>query len=229
MAAVEDPTLVAGGAETPPAAPVENGGDGGWKTDKQGRQYAPARGRSGVVYRQGNESLDEAYARDGQGPKDRKPRGKARAKLPPQPTGIDARQLEHALSELLQSPGFAAAMAGDQWLADHFAKQGPTLARNLVAASERNPWLRQKLEALMMGDDFMVRLMTLVPLVGAVIAYTAPPVLYLLPIHGDRVDRAREMFSVPERPSKEEESPRADAAPAAPPAPPESTPAPAAA
>lgn len=223
--AAEDPTVEAPGAETAPGGGAENGGDAGWKTDKQGRQYAPARGRSGVVYRQGTESLEEAYARDGQGPKDRKPRGKSKTNLPPKPTAIDARQLEHALTELLQSPGFAAAMAGDEFLTDHFAKQGPNLARNLVAASQRNPWLRQKLEALMVGDEFMVKLMTTIGVGGAVISYAVPPILYVLPMGGERVDRAREMFGVPERPTKEE--PRADTAPAAPPAPPEGAPAPA--
>lgn len=211
---------MAAGVETstaPVAPPVDDGGADGWRTDAQQRKYAPARGRSGVVYRQGTETIEEAHARDAKGPKDRKPRGAPKPKTAPAPTTIDAKALEQALIEALSAPAIVAAGMGDEYLADHFATHGRALARNLVAASERNPWLKQKLEALMVGEDFMVKLVTALGVGGALLSYALPPIIYLLPnapVIGN--DKAREMFGVPKRDPKPKEPADADAPPAAP-------------
>jgi len=38
-----------------------------WRKDTRGREFVSAVGRSGVVYRQGEETIDDAYARDAEG------------------------------------------------------------------------------------------------------------------------------------------------------------------
>lgn len=193
-------------AETP--TPVD------WKQDRRGRWITPARGRSGVVYRQGNETVEEAHARDAKGPKDQPPKSK-RSKVPkgPAPTQRTLVELEAMLVETFQAPAFVAAARGDQWAVQHFYKEAPVLARNLTVAAEHNPWLRAKLEAVLTGGTILTTLLTLVPVAGALVAYSIPPVIYYLD-PGFIPPGAREMFKVPERPKKPKPTEEQDAAPA---------------
>jgi hypothetical protein len=193
-------------AEEGPTSPQEAapGAEDGWKTDKQNRQYVAAKGRSGVVYRQGEETVEEALARDGK-PKDQKPRKKRPAPSgavpkPPAPTEVDLKEIEHYLAEVFRAPAIPCATMGDEWAANHFATQGPVLARNLVAASRHNPWLRHKLEAAMLGgDDMMFKVLGMMGLASAVMAYAAPPIIWWFnpPVIGG--EKAREMFGIPDK------------------------------
>lgn len=209
----------------PAAAPADDAA--GWKKDKQGRYYTPAKGRSGVVYRQGNETVEEAHTRDAQGPKDEKPSRRrppaaetggpppgGKSKGPP-PSTKDMKALEAALADALKAPAMATAMVGDDWATEHFMTQGPQLARRLTVAAEHNPWLRAKLEAMLAGEDVFMKFMTTMSLGGAVVAYVFPPLVYFT---NPRFvpEQAREMFGIPARkPPAQEEPPRAD--PATPP------------
>jgi hypothetical protein len=182
-----------------------------WLTDGRGRLYVKRTEGAGVVFRRGEESIAEALARDSAEPRDKRPRSRSakskRPKMPPAPSKVDLKQLEHVLSEALQAPAMPCAMFGDEWAANHFTQQGPYLARNLIAASEHNPWLRRKLEDAATGQDAAVKLISVVGIAGALFGYAVPPVVWWfnLPVP----DKAREMFGVP---------PARDRAPAAPPA-----------
>jgi hypothetical protein len=188
------------GVETSAVDPAEQG----WRRDRQQRWFTPAKGRSGVVYRRDNETVEEALARDAKGPKDREPRSKkSRVPRAPAPTQVSLKELEFALSELFCSPAFVAAGRGEEWAANHFTKEGPVLARNLTKAAEHNPWLRAKLEAAVTGEALMVKVMTIIPVAAALIAYSLPPVIYYFD-PGFIPPEAREMFHVPVREKKDE-------------------------
>jgi hypothetical protein len=194
-----------------------------WQVDKNGKRYVPRSlggdGRKGIVYQAGEEeTIEQAFVRDAQ-PKDERPRrSKAKnAKKPPAPPAkADLRELEALLAEALRSPAIICAAAGDEWSADHFTAAGPALARNLVVASDHNPWLRKKLEGAASGGDMAVAVMSMVGVAGAVAMYAIPPVVYWLNLPAP--DKAREMFGIPQRKAKDAGSPpsRPDAAPAAP-------------
>lgn len=191
-----------------------------WRQDKQGRQYIPRRdGRSGIVYRQGEETIDQAYDRDAKGPAKKPP--KAKARKPPAPAAIDLKELEYALTEALQAPGMIAAMNGDEWGAQHFGHQAPRVARNLVVCSEHNPWLRTKLIAAMAGEGPLMNLMVFASLGASIFAYVVPPIIYYLnpPIPPGKPARAvemvRERYRIPEEPDARPEAPAAAAAPLA--------------
>lgn len=170
--------------------------DDGWRRDKNGKEYIRPPGRRGNLYRRGDETILEAIDRDGR-PKDQRPRKPKAPKKPPAPSGTDLKELEELLAAALQSPGIVCGMAGDEWAAQHFAINGASLARNLVVASEKNPWLRKKLEDASTGGDMAVQLMTVFAVGGAIIMYIAPPAVHWfnLPVP----DKAREMFGIPER------------------------------
>jgi hypothetical protein len=185
--------------EGTPPAPVQDG----WRVDAQERSYMPAKGRSGLIYRQGNETIEEALARDAKGPKDVKPRKRAK-KTPPAPTQTNMKELEYALAEGLSAPAMLCAGFGDEWGADHFTLQGPKFARNLVKASEHNPWLRAKLEAAMLGEDFAIMLITTMGIAGGAFAYAIPPLIYYLN-PGFVSPETRAMFNIPERADKPRE------------------------
>jgi hypothetical protein len=212
-------------ADTEPAVAAANGAtepageEGGWRVDKQGRSFIAARGRSGIIYRKGNETVEEALARDAKGPRDTPPRkkGPATPRKPPAPSAPSLKDLEYALAEGLRSPAMFCAMAGEEWAANHFTVQGPVLARNLVKAAEHNPWLRAKLEAAVMGEDIMVKVITMMGVGGALAAYAVPPLVYFLnpPFVSEKT---REMFGVPDRRAKEPDAPAPPPAPAASPA-----------
>lgn len=199
MSVTELPDEVAADqADERPGGPVAGGAPPGdeWLTDKRGRPYVRARGRQGTVYRVGDETIAEALERDAK-PRDQRPRKSKTAKKPPPPTKADLKELELVLAEALRSPAMICATFGDGWAADHFTNQGPVLARNLVVASEHNPWLRRKLETAASGGDMMMQLITMVGIAGALIGYAIPPVIYWfnLPVP----DQARSMFGIPER------------------------------
>jgi len=86
-------------------------------------------------------------------------------------------------------------MFGDEWAANHFTVQAPVLARNLVVASEHNPWLRRKLEELSTGGELAMKVITLLGVGGALFGYAIPPIIWWfnLPVP----DKAREMFGIP--------------------------------
>ena len=179
--------------------PPTNGATAGdhWQTDKNGKQYIGRKGRSGRILRQGEETIEQARERDAQ-PKDERPRRRSKKpKMPPAPTKVDLKELEKALGEALKSPGVLCAMYGDEWAADHFANQGDHLARNLVRASEHNPWLRRKLEDAATGQDAAMQLITLVGVGGALAMYIVPPVVYFLNLPAP--EKMRTMFGIPPR------------------------------
>ena len=171
-----------------------------WKTDSRGREYVGARGRSGQVYRQGEETIEEAWARDAEGPKKRTP--KKRARKPPAPTQVSMQELEFALTEALKSPGMMLAMNGDEWGSQHFTNQAPIVARNLVMCAQHNPWLHEKLLALMSGESAMMNVMVFMALGSAMFAYIVPPIVYyfnppFMPERGREL--IREKYAIPER------------------------------
>jgi hypothetical protein len=198
------------------AAPAVDGaapaGDG-WQRDRRGREYVRARGRRGIVYRQGAETVEEALSRPAHAG-DQPPRARTPRKPPP-PSSVDLRELEKLLAEVFRSPAIPAGafLAGVDggWTADHFTNTGPYLARNLVLAAEHNPWLRQKLEKAATGGDLAMRLAAMLPLAGATIMYVVPPLVYWLNLPMPQQGRA--MFGIPDR------RPPDHAVPAPPPAP----------
>lgn len=191
--------------EEPPTVDATASPAEGWSTDKNGRQFAPARGRGGRVFRHGDETLEEAYARDASTKRDPPPKsrgGKSRVPKAPAPTAKTIVELEFMLVELLRSPEMVTAATGDEWATEHFHREAPVLARNLAQAADRNPWLRRKLEAMLTAEDlFIVRVLSLIPVAAAAIAYALPPIIYFLD-PGFIPASARDMFHVPYRPEK---------------------------
>lgn len=180
----------AGAAEIPIQTP------GTWKRDRQDREYISAVGRRGIIYRQGDETVEQALANDAL-PKDKRPKRKSTPKLKPPPKQTDLRELEQMLAEAFKAPAYPAAAFGDEWAANHFTEAGPYLARNLVLAAEHNPWLRAKLENAASGGDMMVQLLAMAGLMGAFAQYLVPPLVWWLnlPIP----ERGRVMLGIPDR------------------------------
>lgn len=203
--------------DEPPATengqPPADARDEGWKKNKHGKLYVTARGRPGTLFREGSESVEEAYARDDRGPRDKRPKPRPRGK-PPAPTSVSLKELEWELAEGLKAPAMLCAAFGDEWPANHLTREGPLLARNLVKAAEHNPWLRAKLEAATRGEDIMVRLITAMGLAGALFAYAVPVALYYTN-PGFVPKEARTMFGVPDRNAVREEERLAQATEAA--------------
>lgn len=168
----------------------------GWLRDPRKRAYIKHDGRA--IFRRGDETVEEALARAAAAPPrgDKRPRRKAaKPKLPPAPAHPDLKQIETMISEALHVPAMAAGMAGDEWAANHFTTQAPMLARNLVLASEHNPWLRRKLEAAATGQDAAMAMVAMAGLAGAAFAYAAPPIIWWLNLPVP--PRARTMFNIP--------------------------------
>jgi hypothetical protein len=185
---------VAGAA---PPKPTEE-----WKVDSIGRQYADmgkGSGLRGPVFRQGEETVEEGRERRRQAaerPRDKRPRAKTkRPPMPEAPKKVDLKELERTIAEALKAPAIICATFGDQWAADHFTTSGPYLARNLIVASEHNPWLRRKLEEAATGQDAMMIMVSMVGVGGALFAYAIPPIIWWfnLPVS----DKARDMFGIP--------------------------------
>lgn len=184
-----------------------------WLTDRQGRQYVRARGRRGIIYRSGGESLQEAFARDAL-PRDQKPRRTRTPKKAPPPKSVDLKEIEAILAEALKAPAMPCAAFGDAWAADHFTNAGPYLARNLCRAAETNAWLRKKLESAATGGDAVMQLAAFLGVGAAVMLYTAPPLIYWLNLPVP--DKAREMFGIPDRRTDDGYTPPPPAAAAGP-------------
>lgn len=183
----------------PREIPIDDG-DSGWQRDKSGKEYVKAVGRRGIVYRQGQETVADAHERDAQPRPQGRPQRKTKPKMPPPPPPkADLRLLEQQLAEALKAPAMPAAMFGDEWAANHFVTNAPLLARNLVLASETNPWLRRKLENAATGGDMMMQIVSLVGLGGAFVMYLAPPIVWWLNV--PLPDKGRELLGIPERPS----------------------------
>jgi hypothetical protein len=179
---------------SPPPATEEQ-----WRRDRRGREYVPrgAGHGSGQVWRQGDETVAEARARD-VSPGDRRPRRKVKTpKMPEAPRKADLKQLEQTLAEALKAPAMLAASFGDEFGAEHFNRAGPYLARNLILASEHNPWLRQKLEEAATGQDAMMMVVSLVGVGGALFMYVVPPIIYYFNLPAPA--KTREMFGIPDR------------------------------
>jgi hypothetical protein len=189
----EDIGLAEPTPEPPAAAPPAEE----WLQDRNGNDYIKAVGRRGIIKRVGEESIEDALARD-QLPKDKKPR--AKPKEPPKPTGkapVDLKDVEVLLAEALKSPAVPAAMFGDEWAAEHFTLWGPALAHNLVQSAEHSPWLRRKLEAAASGEAAMAQLMLVAGLGASVAMYLAPPIVYWLNVPVP--EKARLLLGVPPR------------------------------
>ena len=82
----------------PPATETETERlDDGWQRNKQGRKFVRARGRQGIVYRQGDETVEQALERDAK-PKDTPPRAKPKKVVPPKPTTLKSEPATRSLS-----------------------------------------------------------------------------------------------------------------------------------
>jgi hypothetical protein len=189
-----------------PPPPIQgNPLEDGWKLSKNnGRLYynpTPKTRGARVIYRQGAESIAEAIARDQreqqETQRDKRPRSHKRPKMPDAPRGADLKALEETLSEALKAPAMVCASFGDEWAAEHFTKSGPYLARNLILASEHNPWLRRKLEEAATGEDAMMMVVSLVSVGGAAFLYVVPPLIYFFNLPAPR--KTYEMFGIPDR------------------------------
>lgn len=181
-------------ADTPPDSTP-----GGWQYDANGKPFIAAPHRRGIIRPKGNESPQEAITRDAQG-RDERPRRKGSGKTtkkPPPPKKEDLKELEAMLVEAFRSPAMVCAATGDEWAVEHFYREGPNLARNLVLASEHNPWLRKKLENAATGGDLMMKILSMIGIAGAGVAYALPPLIYYLNLPA--FDPARKMFNVPYR------------------------------
>lgn len=172
-----------------------------WKTDKQGRNYTTKPdGVRGPLYQHGDETVQQARERWARGPEPT-PRPKKRKNkrlIPDPPREADLKELERIITEALKQPGLICAAFGDEWAAEHFVSTAPAVSRNLVIASQHNPWLRRKLEEAATGEDAAMAALSLVPLAGAGIMYLLPPLIYFfdLPVS----ERARKMLGdIPHR------------------------------
>ena len=193
-----EPVIAPSELEPEPPAPeiVE---EGGWRRNKAGKQYVARPGGSkGVIFRRGEETVEQAIDRDRQD-KDKPPRRRQpkAPKMPDAPKPVSLQELEVMIAEALKSPALICATFGDEWAAEHFTTTGPYLARNLILASEHNPWLRQKLEQAATGQDAAMKLVSLVGVGGALFTYVIPPVIYWLNVPVP--DRTRQMFGIPPR------------------------------
>jgi hypothetical protein len=197
---------------TSPPPPSPNGA--GWQHNADGRQYVTRerprgqRGQMRRIYRVGDETPQEALDRDekaggkatpgGKANGDKRPRRRTkRPKMPDPPRQVDMKALEVTFAEAFKAPGLVCASFGDEWAAEHFATSGPYLARNLVLASEHNPWLRAKLEEAATGQDAMMKIVSLVGVGGAMFTYIVPPIIYWFNLPAPA--KTREMFGIPDR------------------------------
>lgn len=203
--------------ETEPVLPPSSNGTEAepeaeqWRKDKNGKEYVPRNGKPGIINRQGDETISAARARDALPKSSKRPRKPKRPPMPDASRKVDLKELELKLAEALKQPAIAAGMAGDEWAADHFTAAGPYLARNLVSASEHNPWLRRKLEDAATGQDAMMKIVSLMPVMGGLVLYFVPPVIYWfnLPVP----ETTRERFGIPARKDPDRKPDYAAAAP----------------
>jgi hypothetical protein len=188
--------------ETPSEPVIGDGQPAGepWRVRKDGREYVPRLEGHGLIWREGDETVEQARQRDATAKPDDKKKAKTKPRRPAMPAAsrkVDLRELEKELAEALKSPAMLCASFGDEWGADHFVKSGPYLARNLVAAAEHNPWLRKRLEQMATGQDAAMAIIAMVGVGGALFAYAAPPIIYYLNLPVS--EKTREMFAIPPR------------------------------
>jgi hypothetical protein len=171
--------------------------DSPWEVDKNGKEYVGRKGKSGIIYRKDGETVDEARERDAK-PKDQRPRRRTKPpKAPDPPKKLELKELEAMMTEALKQPAIIAAMAGDQWAEDHFLKSAPYLARNLIVAAEHNPWLKRWLEEASVGQEAMMKIVSLAGVGGALFLYIVPPVIYFMNLPVPNSTRAK--FGIPDR------------------------------
>lgn len=152
----------------------------GWHRDGRGRLFAKPPTGGNVVFRRGEETVEEALERAARPDKD-KPPPKPRKKPTPKREAVDLKAIEEALGQVFAAPGqVAGMMLQDEWIMAHFMVRGPELARALCNASEHNPWLRKKLIELSTGGAAAMQLQAFVLLAIASASYAVPPVAYLL-------------------------------------------------
>jgi hypothetical protein len=184
-------------AEAPAPEPVLPPED--WRYTKQGKAFVGRRGNHGIIYRRGDEeTVEQARVRDALPAEEKRPRRRTKTpKMPEAPRKVDLKELEHILTEAFRQPAIVCAMRDDQWGADHFTTTAPYLARNLIVASEYNPWLRRKLEEAATGQDAAMKIVGLVPVAGALFMYVVPPIIYWFNLPVAEQTRAR--FGIPPR------------------------------
>jgi hypothetical protein len=206
MSTVHIPELPTDTEDVGPPPPAEPAGNGKpepepWNLSKDGREYVGRKGRQGIIYRQGTETVQQARDRDAT-PRDQRPKRKSKApKLPDAPRTVDLKELEATVAEALKAPALLCASFGDEWAAEHFTVSGPYLARNLILASQHNPWLRKKLEEAATGQDAMMMVVSLVGVGGALFSYIIPPVIYWFNLPAPA--KTRELFGIPDRRERE--------------------------
>lgn len=83
----------------------------------------------------------------------------------------DVEAIREGFTKMLTMPALPAALAGDEWAADHFASQGPQLAEQLAAECERSDQLRSAALKLIQGQSVLV-------LGSAIFSYAVPPLMH---------------------------------------------------
>ena len=164
------------------APPGAGESDDGWRTDKHGKAYVPRVEGRGVIYRQGQETVAQALERDAKPKPERPKRRVKKPKLQEAPRRIELKLLEEEIRGALKAPAALCTVLGEngEWPAEHFLAHAPNLARNLVLASEHNPWLRRQLEEVATGEQALGKIISLFAVGGALFMYTVPPAIYFL-------------------------------------------------
>lgn len=214
----DDPILI--DPVVPPGPPADPGNGAipaeEWQRSKDGRFEYVSRtsGKPGIIRRQGKETIDEARARDTATTEKRPRRQKVRPpKMGEAPKALDSKELEASLTMALKAPGaLAMTLAKDDWLPEHFNVTAPALSRQVILASEHNPWLRRRIEEAATGQDAMWAVISLIGMGTALFAYAVPPVVYLFNLPVPPSARAR--WGMPDKPMP----PYAASAPQPPPA-----------
>lgn len=187
----------------PPAPPADNGAAGEewqWSKDRSFQYVGRTTGKPGIIRRQGDESIEEARARDAAGTEKRPRRQKRdKPKLAEPPKRLDSRELEASLTMALKAPGaLAMTLAQDEWLPEHFNLTAPALSRQVILASEHNPWLRRRIEEAATGQDAMWAVISLIGMGTAIFSYAVPPIVYLFNLPVPPSARAR--WGMPDKP-----------------------------
>lgn len=115
-----------------------------------------------------------------------RPKGSGRKKT------VTSAQLREALGELLTAPAVPYSMMRQDWPAQHVLRTGQPLADAFVAYSETNPWFRDKLEALMRGENVLGVIVAVMALATALVEYVGPQLAYFgaIPVEiGERITK----------------------------------------
>lgn len=177
--------------------------EAGWREGARG-QYVTARDRQGIIWRQGEETIEEAYARDAKRAAEKDaPKKKAGKRKPPAPAALDLKALEVEIEKALVMPGAMAGLLGDPWPAFHVEQTAPALARNLVACAEVNPWFREKLILVLGGPGMFGNAMLFAALAGSAFSYLVPLIVHYVnpPLPAPALAVIRGRYQIPERPT----------------------------